>query len=199
MPRDYKHRASSGRRRSAAAARPPRQPLGILPFLSGLSVGLFVAFVIYLHEHDADRPAGSTGETLSSTTQTKPAKAREAATKTSKPHFDFYTILPEREVKVPEWEVADHREKDTSDIPATSYLLQVGSFQRYQDADRVKARLALLGIKAGIQRVVINGQDVWFRVRIGPFKDLHVLNDTRAKLASNGMNAMLLRIKPDAE
>jgi len=47
------------------------------------------------------------------------------------------------------------------------------SSQRYQDADRVNTRLALAGVSAGIQRVVINGSDVWYRVRVGPFNDLH--------------------------
>lgn len=195
MPRDYKHRANPGRRR---ATPPARRPLGILPFLSGLSLGLFVAFVIYLHEHDAgqslDKP-----ELAGVSPQAAATSGKTASGKTSKPHFDFYTILPEREVKVPEWEIGKQGQTVGKDIPAASYLLQVGSFQRYVEADRAKAKLALLGIKAGIQRVVINGQDVWFRVRIGPFKKLQALNSTRAKLADNGMNAMLLRIKPGAD
>jgi hypothetical protein len=53
------------------------------------------------------------------------------------------------------------------------------ALQRYQDADRVKARLALAGVSAGIQRVVINGSDVWYRVRVGPFNDLKSLQGAR--------------------
>jgi len=196
VPRDYKHRASPGRRRTAPP--PARQSLGILPFLSGLSLGLFVAFVVYLHEHDAGRPGQVPKPTgpAPALAGPAPASAKQGA---GKPHFDFYTILPEREVKVPEWEIGKQRKPMDKDIPAASYLLQVGSFQRYQEADRVKAKLALSGIKADIQRVVINGQDVWFRVRIGPFSKLRDLNSTRTRLAQNGMNAMLLRIKPGAD
>jgi len=197
VPRDYQRRANPKGRKP-----PPRtrRPLGILPFLSGLSLGLFVAFITYLHEHDAPPPAQASNSRLQAAGTPDPKTDIASRTEaTDKPHFDFYTILPEREVKVPEWEIDQHQETVEKDISAATYLLQVGSFQRYQDADRVKAKLALLGIKAEIQRVVINGQDVWFRVRIGPFREMQALNHTRAELADNGMNSMLLRIKPGAE
>ncbi len=71
-------------------------------------------------------------------------------------------------------------------------MIQVGSFQRYQDADRVTARLALAGVSAGIQRVVINGSDFWYRVRIGPFNDLKSLQGARQRLTEGGFNYTLL-------
>ncbi|MGH8611264.1 MAG: SPOR domain-containing protein, partial [Gammaproteobacteria bacterium] len=69
----------------------------------------------------------------------------------------------------------------------TSDLIQVGSFQRFQEADKMKARLELIGISADIQRVTISGTDVWFRVRVGPFKDLKKLQSTRSRLAENNI------------
>ncbi len=38
----------------------------------------------------------------------------------------------------------------------SAYILQMGSFRKFADADRMKARLALIGIEAEIQRVSIN-------------------------------------------
>ena len=128
----------------------------------------------------------------------------------SKPRFDFYTILPEREVKVPEWEATappepkspSESERPPAAVPPAgpeasgSYMIQVGSFQRYQDADRVKARLALAGVSAGIQRVVINGSDVWYRVRVGPFNDLKSLQGARQRLTEGRFNYMLVKVKP---
>ena len=60
----------------------------------------------------------------------------------------------------------------------------------------MKARLALIGISADIQRVTISGTDVWFRVRVGPFKDLKKLQGIRSRLAENNINFMLVRMRP---
>jgi len=114
-----------------------------------------------------------------------------------RPKFDFYKILPEMEVPIPQWGVADRSADDTGQEPslaAGTYLLQVGSFKRFEDADRAKARLALRGISASIQRVVINGQDVWFRVHVGPLTEVSEIREMRVKLVENDMDFILLKI-----
>ncbi|RME34808.1 MAG: SPOR domain-containing protein [Gammaproteobacteria bacterium] len=189
MSRDYKH--SGKPRQSSRGGVPP-----LLPFLSGLCLGLLVAFFIYLNDiHPAKDKEGVTisGEPRDSGTGN--------AAPAPRPRFDFYTILPEREVKVPEWELTGEKEQSpaTTTPAPSSYILQVGSFQRYAEADRVKAKLALLGIQASIQKVVINGQDVWYRVRVGPFRSSEELNRTRRKLAGNGMDFILLRIRGEEQ
>ncbi len=188
MSRDYKN----------SGARPKRKPAkkigtapAILPFLSGLTVGLFVAFVIFLRGYSLDNPP------FKKENNTEVETAEKTASKPLNPKFKFYTILEEREVKVPEWhleedEPTNNKDKLTENNP---YLLQVGSFQKYTEADRSKAKLALLGITADIQRVVINGQDVWFRVRVGPISESEKLKEVRRKLEKNGMNVLLLRIR----
>ena len=109
-------------------------------------------------------------------------------------------------MKVPEWEpppavdpaAVDEKtaEKMKKTGPGT-YVFQVGSFQSMKDADSVKARLIMLGFPVEIQRVVINGQKVWFRVRVGPYSDASQLNNVRQRLAQNNMDYILLRIKGD--
>ncbi|MGH3452706.1 MAG: SPOR domain-containing protein [Haloechinothrix sp.] len=44
--------------------------------------------------------------------------------------------------------------------------------------------------------MTISGTDVWFRVRVGPFKDLKKLQSTRSRLAENNINFMLVRMRP---
>jgi len=184
MPRDYKHTTSRKHR-------PPRSPVpAILPFLSGLCLGLLVAFFIYLNDLHPPKQAGEER----SAAQKTPTSGSDQTTQARKPRFDFYTILPEREVKVPVWEFSEKEQQAPAPLKA-SYILQVGSFQRYEEADKAKARLALAGIQANIQRVVINGQDVWYRVRVGPLKTTRALNQTRRRLVENNMDFMLLKIR----
>ncbi|MFQ5487987.1 MAG: SPOR domain-containing protein [Gammaproteobacteria bacterium] len=75
-----------------------------------------------------------------------------------------------------------------------TYILQCGSFRDYDDADELKARLALLGIEAQIQTVVIKNGESWHRVRVGPLKGLAAVKPVRRKLKRNDINFVLLKI-----
>ena len=113
------------------------------------------------------------------------------------PKFDFYKILPNKEVNISEWESVE----DEVDTPApepnqpSMFVLQVGSFTEFNAADEIKAKLALLGINADIQRVVINGQDIRHRVRIGPYENPDQLQQAKNRLLSNDLDFMLLKLK----
>jgi cell division protein FtsN len=74
-------------------------------------------------------------------------------------------------------------------------MLQVGSFQRAGDAERLKASLALIGLQASVQRVTIDGEQTWHRVRLGPYTDPARLDAARARLREHDYQAMVLRIR----
>jgi cell division protein FtsN len=52
--------------------------------------------------------------------------------------------------------------------PAKKVFLQLGSFQNENEADNLKAKLALLGVEAKIQSVSIPDKGMVHRVRVGP-------------------------------
>ncbi|MCC7410791.1 MAG: SPOR domain-containing protein [Gammaproteobacteria bacterium] len=185
MARDYK-------RAKAPAPRPG--PFGWLPFVAGLAIGLVVALGIYLRGPAAPPARDVAGAAPASEPAAHPAVPPDVAAP-PKPRFDFYTILPEMEVKVPDWKLPVPEQQVEETMAAGAYVIQVGSFQRFEEADRAKAELALRGITANIERVVINGEDIWFRVRIGPISDLDALATMRNRLIEAGMDFMLLRIK----
>jgi cell division protein FtsN len=109
--------------------------------------------------------------------------------------YDFYEMLPNFEVVVPE------KEKDVKrDLPATAqierpgvYVLQAGSYRNEADADRVRAQLAIQGIDAKVQRVAVDA-DVWHRVRIGPITKLEELNKLRKQLQAADVDAIVIRV-----
>ncbi len=136
-------------------------------------------------------------------------KKEEEQPNTPKPRFDFYTILPEMEVVVPDpIEEADSRTTATvaaeatepvarhskSTDSASGYMLQMGSFRNYADADRMKASLALVGIQAEIQKVSIRGGDIYYRVRSGPYDKAQV-NSLRAKLKEKNISSLVVMYK----
>ncbi len=72
------------------------------------------------------------------------------------------------------------------------YTLQAGAFRLADDADSMKAKLALIGLEARVQPAEVNGQRV-FRVRIGPYAQLDDLNRARARLEENGIESTVVR------
>jgi len=109
--------------------------------------------------------------------------------------YDFYQMLPNFEVVVPE------KDKDVKrDLPAAAkierpgvYVLQAGSYRNEADADRVRAQLALQGVDARVQRVAVDA-DVWHRVRIGPISNLDELNKLRKQLQAAEIDALVIRV-----
>ena len=170
------------------------------PFLAGLLAGLFVAVIVYLNEHDSGNGDLASPELV---IENKPEKIAVAESETEpddqvpEPRFDFYQILPNMEVNVSEWETDTQKESEVLQDESGVYILQVGSFEQHDAADELKAKLALLGIQAEIQRVVINGRDIRHRVRVGPYKDLEKLQETRDRLLANNLDYMLLKLKLD--
>lgn len=158
----------------------------ILPFMTGLSLGLVVAAIIYFEEHN------NIVDNLFLSKEEKTITKKQASS--PKPKFDFYKILPEKKVNISEWESVEEKES-TSDNKSSIYILQIGSFKKFKAADSVKAKLALMGISADIQRVVINGQDVRHRVRVGPYKDSSQLKKAKKLLSANNLSFMTLKLK----
>jgi cell division protein FtsN len=79
--------------------------------------------------------------------------------------------------------------------PPGSYLLQVGSFKRAADAERMKAELALLGISTRVESVTINTGEVYHRVRTGPFQGKQAMEDARKALKRHGKDPMAIKVQ----
>ena len=172
----------------------------LLTFITGLLIGLLVALIVYLEEHQAGTSTLQHPELVMQNKNiphpvpTEILAQDENKEKAPPPQFDFYQILPNMEVNVSEWEAKD--QKTASPLAESGvYILQVGSFEQYEAADEMKAHLALLGIKADIQRVVINGREARYRVRVGPYKDQTTLGEARKLLLANNLDFVLLKLK----
>lgn len=77
--------------------------------------------------------------------------------------------------------------------PAEKYFLQAGSFKNNDDAENLKARLALLGMYASIQPINLADRGVWYRVRVGPFNKKEELDEASVSLRENGIAAQFVR------
>lgn len=186
-----KARKAPRRGASRQQSAPRRAIPGWLWLTSGLAIGLFVAFLFQLEpgqqtvKRDKTPPA--------------PSQARKAS---EEPRYDFYTLLPESEVIVPQGRVpevapatetkADGKTEAAADNGAR-FFLQAGSFRKQTDADRVRAQILLLGLDVRLEDARLDSGDVWYRVQVGPFTDRTRLSQAQQVLTGNGFDNLLLQ------
>ncbi|MBT8097969.1 MAG: SPOR domain-containing protein [Woeseia sp.] len=186
------------RKRKRRAARKPLP--GWLWMLFGLAIGLAVALAVFLRDPSApgqpqaaSQPAARQAPAASASMLDDNNEAQAPAEPLEK-RFDFYDMLPNFEVIIPEQEtdVVTDRQPQAVIEPGV-YILQAGSFSKHEDADRRRAELALQGIESSIQRVAIDDR-TYHRVRIGPISDLNELNLLRSRLRQAKIDALRIRV-----
>lgn len=185
---------------SARRKKPGRKNQGTpawMWLLTGILIGLGLAYYLwskgYIPQPQADTSVAeeSTGQGAS----TSGEEVAPAALEPKKSRYDFFTVLPEMEVVVPEQELSirsQPQETPSAQHDSSSYLLQVGSFREKTDAEQMKARLALLGIQTRIQTVTVN-EATWHRVRVGPISGARQADEMRSLLADNGIESLVMK------
>jgi hypothetical protein len=164
----------------------------------GFGAGLVVALVIYVGDHRHEPGAvGGAADTAIAPAPRHASKLAdgggESATDAGS-SYDFYTGLSKFEVVVPEKEQGTHVDAAARvDRPGT-YFLQAGSYRNMADAERVQTKLARQSISANVQRVQLDS-DVWYRIRIGPIKDLNQLNRVRQQLQAAEIVTLVIRVE----
>ena len=110
-----------------------------------------------------------------------------------KPRFTFYKILAEKEVVIPEHEIkTTKREESRGKSSQTAYLLQAGAFTKLQDAEKMKARLADIRVKARLEKITQENAS-WYRVKIGPYATMADADKVRQYLRNHKIDSIIQR------
>lgn len=198
---------------------PASKPMpGLVWAIIGLIAGIFVMSLLKLEPgNDSIKREKPVAENKKPTP--KPS-AKEPTT--TKPKFEFYTLLTESEVIVPvealpektppppsQSEVEAAKKADaaraqaildgkTPPAPAvkteakTQFYLQAGSFPDRAKAESVRAQLLLSGQDVHIESGLVSDK-TWHRVLVGPFVSREQLAVAQKQLANNGFNNLLLQ------
>ncbi len=207
MARDYKHRVQNP---SYAGNRRRGKKTPTLWWRWLLVIVLIVAFIVFLNVI-----RGKVSELIASQTQsqtispektakqelTLPANSPVAATPEKKaepepvqpeePRYDFYTILPQAETVVPDYEIKSRvREELVGKTKAAKYVMQAGSFREANEADRHKAKLAKLGIESWVEKAKV-GNVIWHRIKVGPYDNPSSVATIKELLQKNGIGVVV--------
>ena len=224
---------------------------GLLWLVAGLAIGGLVFG--YLHFKDK-APLASLLPTPNPNATARPASSDDGlveAPERPKPKYDFYKLLPEKEVVIPDAELDAQARAETAaaqaraladekaaaaateapgealgldgDAPARAaapgdgeaaparpgataapaataasdgahYVIQAGAFLGSNEAEALKAKIALTGEVARVEIAQINGNTV-HRVRMGPYPNAASLAAAKAALAAHGIAAQAIRVK----
>lgn len=207
MARDYKHRVQNPSYGSSRA-RNKKPPTLWWRWL--LVAALIVAFVVFLNmvrgmvaeliaskpEVEASQPAPAVKQeiplppkNLQAAETEKPAEPEPV--QAEEPRYDFYTILPQAETVVPDYEIQTRvREELVGKTKQAKYVMQAGSFREAADAERHKAKLALLGIESWVEKAKV-GSVIWHRIKIGPYDNPSSVSTIKELLQKNGIGVIV--------
>lgn len=129
-------------------------------------------------------------------TQREPEEDTEIATliqnKSSEKEFEFYELLPDIEKLMPD----DLPEASPTKPPENlDYYLQAASFREYQDAEKLRAQLALKGFKSISQAREVVGKGTFYRVRLGPYVDKRKAKTAKNKLQKLGVRPFIYTVE----
>ena len=204
---------------------------GWIWFAGGVLLGALVMGVMWLKDHQSiSQMAEARLEDAKREVQqaAAPQNAADEETQSHSPRqpqeaelhqFDFYNVLPDREVEVqpdslrpvaskPVAVTAVTAEKVTEaaldKAPETAvkpletdakslFQMQLASFRSRSDAERMMASSALRGVATRIEKVTINDK-AYYRVRSGPYSREQAYS-LHKRLKKSGIESLIMRVK----
>lgn len=202
MPRDYRRGAAP--RSSSTPLKRHQGRSCVWWFLFGALLGAAGASLYWTQQPSAPEPA-ATPETRAQ----RPVPVQ--------PSFQFPQLLRDTEVEIDTGELPPPAPRPRPPVepeappqaaepappapkPAppsppssgSSFVVQVGSFKRAADAERLRAELGMLGLSSHLQTVTLASGEVYHRVRIGPYGSKREAEEARARLKDSGKDGLTL-------
>lgn len=152
----------------------------------GLVLGVVMCSAVVLYLNKTPLPFNLNAQNNKAPQRTQPLKMSNP---TGDNRFSFYDILPGKtEAQGGNAKVAGLQAIAPK---INQYFVQTGSFARANEADNQKAQLALMGLEANIQQLIVKDQN-FYRVRLGPFTEKEA-KATHNELLNAGIAAQVVQ------
>ncbi len=187
----------NGNTRSA----PPGRGMSLLAgILIGMALGLIIAggMAWYILKtpssfvnnmpHETFKPAQ---EADKAAPQPKPGASDVGE---DKPRFEFYKVLTDKQDSTTPAQTQSSSKAGDKTTARESYFLQAGAYVSAEEADKLKAKLAMLGLEANVQNANMGDKTI-HRVRLGPYKNEDEVKKISAMLKQNGIDVTPTRVQ----
>tara|TARA_Y100001978_G_scaffold160042_1_gene145998 strand:+ start:42 stop:554 length:513 start_codon:yes stop_codon:yes gene_type:complete len=144
----------------------------------GLMGGLLLVLAVTFYVNDILLPLPSKDDSQSKNTETSKRK----------PRLSFYDSLLEESFPTKD-NVATLGQSDKLSAGGKKYFIQVAAFRSNEEADNMRAKLALAGFTSRIEISELEKDDIWFRVRLGPYETETELWATKTALSQHDFEA----------
>lgn len=169
----------------------------LLGFLAGLITGLLVAVVVALYISKAPVPFGNKNA------RQEPLPNPIGNKTLQDPNLSLYPKqnAPGTDVPLFQSETEGHKtaslseatEGKKSELFEPPLILQMGAYKTQEDAENMKARLALMGVEGKVSMVEVEGKPL-YRVRV-IYRQLEEMQAARKRLSDNGIENALVKSK----
>ena len=196
MTQDF---AKKPRRKAPRAPQKKPKPKSQVPawvwLFTGTMVGAFVMFLTYLGGLPSSESTAitATNAPVKVASATPPSARQDSAI--PKPRFDFYQLLEEDQVETPRNDHKPTGNAAVSSAEAIEYLMQVGSFKRPADADRLRAELLMMNLEVSIEPFKKRNNDRYYRVLVGPYPNRAKMSKDRSTLTDNKIDIWVITRK----
>jgi cell division protein FtsN len=178
---------------SESTSRIPKIVWLLTPLLAVAFVGFLFFLATVPSGDELDAVKGDAKKVLQTGVSRAKEEARKEAEKiAAKPAYDFYKLLKDSDVPVPNAEESHYKSTPKTDEAKYQYNLQAASFRTSEQADRLKVQLILENLAASIEEVSVKGTP-YYRVMVGPFTDRSIMNKAQDVLANHRINAIVFK------
>lgn len=149
---------------------------------AGVAVYLYMIPALYKPRDGGAKPAAAPQPAPKMPAPTAPPTVQSSGQPPA-PDYTFYRILQGG---------PNNGKAPAAELPHELYWLQVAALKNPADADRLKAKLALLGMEVAVQKIDNAGASL-HRVRVGPFKTESAAASALDTLAANQFEPRLIK------
>lgn len=188
-------RATSNKSNSPRKGGSPMLMGILLGMIAGVALAAGLAWFLlkspspFVNKEQVVKPSADLAKPAAETAKPRvdPVSGEEEA----KPRFEFYKVLTDKQdvTAEPQPKAAEPQAVIKSPATPKETYLQAGAFANADDAENLKATLAMKGLVADVHTVTIPGKGEMHRVRLGPFKSEQEMTSVRGTLKLNGMEA----------
>jgi cell division protein FtsN len=160
------------------------------PFAAGLTLGLVMSAAIALYITQSPLPfVDRVGTGAKTDSAAKSGGGASGAPEVIDPNKSLFS-KDAGETESPQEAGIETRAVSPTGL---TYLLQVGAFKGAEDAEQMRARMAILGFEARVSETDRDGT-TFYRVRLGPYASIEELNKAKGRVSENGIESSVIRV-----